>query len=339
MKLLILTTALFVTLSKIDGFVHQVIRRRITDFGHPLRSSYLDNLNGDEPASATSSSSSPVASTTNYSYRLELLELSADTLRGTQSSKASAEQYTELVEELEALGQTSPALAPGNYQLIYSTSPEGLFRSSPFFLTARAVCKSEDDAAKFSWFCQMHRKALAISRIAGVRQIIKEDGEVVNEFNTIVGAVPFLSDFTPFRYSGGLPLEIEGCITSTGTLTASEVEGELEVGMKTVQIRGSNIPWLRSFLDSDSAVLDTKQLGDFIESVNKDYNNPKAVLKVVYAGAGDGVRIVRDADGIDYVYAMSSEAVELTDFKGRDADLGVLELLEGLNENVFKVFM
>jgi len=321
---------------KIDAFVPQIIRRA----GFGLRSSYLDGLdNEDEPSKHAPSSSSSSTSNTNYSYRLELLELSAETLRGTQPSKASAERYKELVEELEALGQTSPASSPGTYQLVFSTSPEGLFRSSPFFLTARAVCKSEDDAAKFGWFCQMHRKALAISRIAGVRQVIKEGGEVVNEFNTIVGAVPFLSDFTPFRYSGGWPLEIEGCITSTGTVSESEVEGELEVGMKTVQIRGSNIPLLRSLLDSDSAVLDTKQLGDFIESVNKDYNNPKASLKVVYAGAGDGVRIVRDADGIDYVYVMSSEGVELTDFKDRDADLGVLKLLEGLNENVFKVFI
>ena len=81
------------------------------------------------------------------------------------------------------------------------------------------------------------------------------------------------------------------------------------------------------------------QLGDFIESVNKDYNNPKAVLKVVYAGAGDGVRIVRDADGIDYVYVKSGDDTEVTDFKGRDADLGVLKLLEGVNENIFKVFI
>ena len=122
----------------------------------------------------------------------------------------------------------------GRWSMIYSTSPEGLFRSSPFFQTARAVCKTGDEASKFSWFCEMHRKALAISRIGRVEQVIKEDGEVVNEFNTIVGSVPFVGKGI---YSGGLPLQIEGCIVSTGTIDEDE-NGDLNVGMKSVRIKG-----------------------------------------------------------------------------------------------------
>ena len=137
-----------------------------------LRSSYLDNLDDASSSSAQPSSTpSSSSSSASLSYRLTLLELSVETLRGTQPNTKATEKYGALITELEALEQTSSSTTPGTYNLIYSTSPEGLFRSSPFFLTARAVCKTEDDAAKFSWFCQMHRKALAISRIATVLQV------------------------------------------------------------------------------------------------------------------------------------------------------------------------
>lgn len=114
-------------------------------------------------------------------------------------------------------------------------------------------------------------------------------------------------------------------------------KGEYEIGMKEVKIGGSNIPGLRSLLDSEYGVLDTKKLGSFIESVNKDYDNPKAPLKLV--SLVDGIRIVRDESGIDYVYVKESDDEKPTDFSSRDADLGLLKLLEGFNDNVLKAFI
>ncbi|GMH52951.1 hypothetical protein TrRE_jg6315 [Triparma retinervis] len=87
---------------------------------------------------------------------------------------------------------------------------------------------------------------------------LRDSGTIVNEFNTIAGSVPFLG-----FYSGGLPLQIEGCIVSTGTLT-SIGGGKLQVGISNVRIKGSNVPVLRSILDSDSSVLDAGALGGFI---------------------------------------------------------------------------
>jgi len=175
----------------------------------------------------------------------------------------------------------------------------------------------------------MHRKALAISRIGPVEQLIFLDGRVVNEFNTIVGSVPFLTG-----YSGGLPFEIEGCIVSEGTMEVGE-DGKTLVGMKNVRIKGSNIPGLRGILDGENAVLDTGKLGDFIESVNSTYDNPKASLTTVYLSKD--VRIVEDMDGIYYCYVRVGEGTEETDFKGREADFGVIGLLESFNDNVLKI--
>jgi hypothetical protein len=237
-----------------------------------------------------------------------------------------------LKSERSGLGSTmsSAASAVGRWTLVYSTSPEGLFRSSPFFLTARAVCKTPDEAAKFSWFCEMHRKALAISRIGPVEQVIMEDGTIVNEFNTVVGSVPFLN-----FYSGGLPVTIEGCIVSTGTMEEEEGGDIVKVGMKNVRIKGSNIPLLRGVLDGENAVLDTQALGDFIESVNSTYDNPKATLETFYLS--NDVRILKDKDGIYYAYVKKGEGTELEEFGDREADLGLLGLLESFNDNVLKL--
>ncbi|GMH88140.1 hypothetical protein TrVE_jg13242 [Triparma verrucosa] len=321
------------------GFSHQYRHKcrpnasRMTRVVRLASSNYLDSIGDSETTTTTTTT---VKKSTHLS---DLLRLSATTLRGEQGDEDSKEAYARILEGIEGKGVegSSEEDLVGTWSLVYSTSAEGLFRSSPFFLTARAVCKTDDDADKFSWFCQMHRKALAISRIGKVKQIIKEGGEVVNEFNTIAGAIPFLK--FSLLGSGGLPIEIEGCITSTGVIGAVEGgdKGEYNIGMKEVKIAGSNIPGLRSVLDSEYGVLDTKRLGDFIESVNQNYDNPKAPLKLV--SLFDGIRIVRDESGIDYVYVKESDDQKPTDFGTRDADLGFLKLIEGFNDNVIKAFI
>ena len=45
---------------------------------------------------------------------------------------------------------------------------------------------------------------------------------MVNEFEVKAGAVPFLSDFTPFRYSGALPVTVDGAIVSSADVTQKE---------------------------------------------------------------------------------------------------------------------
>jgi hypothetical protein len=47
-----------------------------------------------------------------------------------------------------------------------------------------------------------------------VRQVVSKEGRMVNEFEVKAGAVPFLSDFTPFRYSGALPVTVDGAMAS-----------------------------------------------------------------------------------------------------------------------------
>jgi hypothetical protein len=151
---------------------------------------------------------SPVSPTESAEKTLTtLLQISASTGRGEFATAAQKEQASSLIFALELQNPTpEPTNSPlinGRWELLYSSTQ--LFRSSPFFMAGRAVCSTPEQAKQYDWFCEMHRKALAISSIGQVRQVVSPTS-LVSEFEVKVGAVPFLSDSTPFAYSGGWPV-------------------------------------------------------------------------------------------------------------------------------------
>ncbi|KAL7560145.1 hypothetical protein ACA910_011897 [Epithemia clementina (nom. ined.)] len=297
---------------------------------------------GEEPESWDDNKSQyqPKAPQTTPEENLLFLQtLAAITCRGEKATQQQIEAARSVVEQLEAANPTKDApkiasdLLQGNWELVF-TDTKQLFRSSPFFMAGRAVCKTEDQAKQYNWFCTVHRKALAISNIGPVRQIITPS-QLISEFEVEAGAVPFLNDFTPFSYSGGLPVTIDGAIVSTADLTKVN-DTAFELLMDTVQIKGSNIPGLRQLLDS-GLQLQSRFLGDFLESNIADYANPRPVVRTTYIS--DRFRISRDMDDNIFVYVKTSESIEPTDFSKVDADLGVGRLLEGFNDAVTKFYL
>ncbi|KAL3794080.1 hypothetical protein ACHAWO_010931 [Cyclotella atomus] len=290
----------------------------------------------DAQASDSSSSSIDVVATQN-----SLLRIAASTDRGQYASSSQKEEASQLFSQLESSYEAtftedadaiSPALT-GTWSLLYSNTQ--LFRSSPFFLAARAVCKTDDEVKQFEWFCNMHRAALAISTIGAVNQVISKDGRMVNEFEVKAGAVPFLSDFTPFRYSGGLPVTFDGAIVSSADITQNN--GEWEIYMDTVEIKGSNIPGLRSILDMENSKLKSRDLSKILEVNVNSYEVPRPVLRTTFVD--DGMRIVRDEDGNVFVYGKTSDSQEPKDYSDVLPDLGVAGLLEGFNDAVTKFYL
>jgi hypothetical protein len=147
------------------------------------------------------------ASMTSGDLVSSLLLLASRSGRGEFATKVQKDQVLSFIEQLEKKNPTpQPTTSPliqGKWELVYSSTQ--LFRSSPFFMAGRAVCSTKEEAEQYDWFCDMHREALAISRIGAVRQVISET-RMVSEFEVKAGTVPFLSDFSPFSYSGGLPV-------------------------------------------------------------------------------------------------------------------------------------
>ena len=241
---------------------------------------------------------------------------------------------------------TPPHGIDGTWELVYSTTHS--FRQSPFFMAGRAVCTSDDDIQKYHWFCDMHRAALAISQIQSVRQIITgttgtgnqpspPPPQLISEFEVNVGSVPFLSDLTPWRYSGGLPISITGTIVSTADLTWDAATGAWEIHMDTVQIKGSNIPLVRNLLDNENVKLQSRILSRALEQTISSYQTPKATFRITYLD--EQFRISRDMDDHIFLHVKTSNSTVPTDYQWVDADLGVGRLLEGLNDAVTKLYI
>jgi len=304
-----------------------------------VSSTYLDDLKTNWVESDDSNESPNKSNDDDKSKNLQSLLITASTTdRGQFATKEQKSMMEQLITELESSSTsisnpTESASIQGTWELVYSSTQ--LFRSSPFFMAGRAVCQTPEEAEQYDWFCDMHRAALAISEIGKVRQVISSD-RMVSEFEVNVGSVPFLSDFTPFKYSGGLPFTINGAIVSSADITPTLDGDAWEIFMDTVEIKGSNIPLLRKLLD-EGLKLSSRGLGSFLETNVPSYSNPKPIFKTTYLD--EVIRISRDQDGKVFVYAKLSDDTEPTDYKGVDADLGLLNLIEGLNDSIFKFSM
>ena len=298
----------------------------------------LTEENKDDTSEEQTETEEPSSTISKEKLLQKLLIIASSTDRGQFASPSQKESMADLISQIESTnyieGTKKPCnsdLIQGTWELLYSDTQ--LFRSSPFFMAGRAVCKTDEEAQRYDWFCDMHRAALAISEIGKVRQIIS-DSRLVSEFEVNVGSIPFLSDYTPFSYSGGLPFTINGAIVSSADITPTIEGNAWEIYMDTVEIKGSNIPLLRSILDNEQVALKSRDLASVLEDNLPDYSTPRPVFETTYLD--DTIRISRDQDGKVFVYGKLDDNVEPTSYDSVDADLGILKLLEGLNDNFVK---
>ncbi|KAG7351218.1 plastid lipid-associated PAP/fibrillin family protein [Nitzschia inconspicua] len=288
-----------------------------------------------DPYGAVNGDTSTISETAALTH---LLQIAARTGRGELANPSDKKEAEKWINVLEANNPTpEPTKSPlinGRWELLYSSTQ--LFRSSPFFMAGRAVCTTDDQAQQYDWFCDMHRKALAISNIGSVRQIVSPT-LLVSEFEVKVGAIPFFNftPLTPFPYSGGLPFTIDGAIVSSADIFATNDGNAWELFMDTVQIQGSNVPGLRRVLD-DGLKLDSRQLASFLEQNLDGYKTPRPVFETTFLS--ESLRVSRDQDGKVFVYQKVSDDTSPTDYSKVEADLGLLQFLEGLNDNIIKYY-
>lgn len=262
-----------------------------------------------------------------------LLRIASSCGRGEFASPYQRKEALACIDQLELQNPTlnpttALSLIQGRWELVYSSTQ--LFRSSPFFMAGRAVCSTSEEAQQYDWFCDMHREALAISRIGAVRQVISET-RMVSEFEVKAGAIPFVN-----VYSGGLPFTIDGAIVSSADIAPVNNGTAWELFMDMVEIKGSNLPGLRQALDNGLR-LPSRRLGDLLKSTIDGYTNPKPVFETTYLD--DCIRISRDQDGKVFVYGKLSNDTTPTDYSNIMPDLGVSKLLEGFNDAITKFYL
>ena len=305
----------------------------VMDVDAPEMDVPVDEEEQEEPETDVPQSNSAVTVQT----VTDLLAIGARTGRGefsTDDDKSAAANLIAILENSYSIQE--PAASPvlqGTWDLVYSDTQ--LFRSSPFFMAGRAVCSTKEQADQYDWFCDMHRAALAISVIGSVRQIVS-DTRLVSEFEVKAGSVPFLRDFTPFAYSGGWPVTVDGAIVSSADITPTSDNSGWEIFMDTVEIKGSNIPGVRQVLDG-GLKLQSRPLADALSNTIESYESPRPVFKTTYLS--ETLRISRDQDGKVFVYSKASDSTTPTDYSAVSSDLGVLKLLEGFNDKVAKQFL
>lgn len=214
-----------------------------------------------------------------------LLALAARTNRGEIASEMEKDRARELICGLESFNPTSdPALSDlclGKWELVFGSTQ--LFRSSPFFMAARAVCKEGREAASFNQFCDLHRDALAFTQIGKVLQIVTED-KLISEFETKVAVLP------------GAPLVVRGTIVSESDIVGRTAES-WELYMDKIKIKGSNLPIAGSFFETFGG-LPIRTLGEQIEQ--RSGPRPRPIFRTYYVDKH--MRISRDQDDNFFVY-------------------------------------
>mmetsp|Transcript_4766 Transcript_4766/g.14142 ORF Transcript_4766/g.14142 Transcript_4766/m.14142 type:complete len:320 (+) Transcript_4766:157-1116(+) len=238
------------------------------------------------------------------------------TARGQQLDKSLNDDVAAVARSLEGQGGAPAADAlTGRWSLAYCSTY--LFRSSPFWMAGRAACEDGQEAKRYDWFCDQHRKATMVSEIGAVRQIISED-RLVSEFETSVAGFPM-------RVGGSMPVNIFGSIVSSADVVSAEAGArglDMTLEMADVEVKGSNIPLLRTALDA-GLKLDSRAVNDALP-----IDRPFPVFTTTYCD--DEVRVSRDVDDNLYIYTKESDDPTPTSYDDVPADLGIPELLSGV---------
>lgn len=178
----------------------------------------------------------------------------------------------------------------GDWELLYSNT--NLFRSSPFFMASRAICKEGAQANRFNRFCDLHRSALAHTSIGKVKQIVSP-GLLTSEFETVGAVVP------------GLPVVVKGTIKSVAEIVSSNAnDWTLQMVSTRIKEGTSNIPVFKRVLSSKRVQLPIQRLGKALERIPA-YNAPFPVFSTTYLDFD--LRISRDQDKNIFVYTRTIE--------------------------------
>lgn len=255
------------------------------------------------------------ASTSELQTKTQILQLGAALDRGQSYNPTSGEYYKETMDvarsKIEELLAQSPGKIPtkledldGEWELVLSTVPHGIFRSSPFFLAIQesyeyAEEKEMNGEPKANLFFRLHELqtcSWGVSKIGRVAQRIDSSKKYLySEFDTSIFSltvIPILGWFKLLPTFGG-------CVV---TASKCELEENGKLSMEVDFTTSRKVPGLQGLPLIGDSIWKIKVPVGAIWKLLPWNKGRAATCKVFVKYLDKDFRIVQDIDGEYFVY-------------------------------------
>ena len=247
-------------------------------------------------------------STEPETLKRKILQMGCALDRGQSYNPTSGSQYSEpmlmakgLVEALcsKQMGKKfTQEEIDGEWELVFSTVPHGIFRSSPFFLAIQDAYANAGEADKANLFFRLHELqtcSWGVSKIGRVAQIIDQKSQLfISEFDTSIFALTVV----PLIGWGKLLPTFGGCVVTISKITSFSPDGtiSLEVDRTTAK----KVPGLNALPGEIGVGVEVP-----VNAIWKllPWNGGKApTCKIFLRYVDEDFRVMQDNDGEFFVY-------------------------------------
>jgi len=241
--------------------------------------------------------------------KMKILQISAALDRGQSYNPTSGEQYSEpmavarsLIDELctkqKLRNDWKMEQLDGEWELVFSTVPHGIFRSSPFFLAIQDAYAAADNADKANLFFKLHELqtcSWGVSKIGRVAQVIdSKSGVFVSEFDTSIFSLTVI----PLLGWGKLLPTFGGCVITVSKMLSLAPDGKLSLEVDYTTAK--KVPGLSS-LPGDLGVGTKIPVGAIWKLL--PWNRGRAATANIWARYVDAdFRVMQDLDDEFFVY-------------------------------------
>lgn len=253
---------------------------------------------------------------TTDNVKMQILQLGATLDRGQVYNPTSGEQYKQNMDiarkKIELLiSKRRPnslrfRAMEGEWELVLSTVPHGIFRSSPFFLAIQQAYADVGQADKALLFFKLHElqtMSWGVSKIGRVAQFIDtEKGTLTSEFDTNI----FSMTVIPILGWGKLLPTFGGCVETVSDISMKDDDNgliELEVDYTTASpvegLAGLN-PF--GWFENGGLGIGTKVPVGAVWKLLPWNKGEAAKAQLLLKYIDDDFRIVQDVDGEYFVY-------------------------------------
>ena len=245
---------------------------------------------------------------TTLELKMQILQLGASLDRGQMYNPTSGDQYKEAmnvatrkVKELSAAGGGKAKTLEnidGEWELIISTVPHGIFRSSPFFLAIQQAYADAGTPEKAQLFFKLHElqtMSWGVSKIGRVAQTVKaEEGQLDSEFDTNIFALTVIPVFGWWK-----PLPTFGGCVITESKCEMEEDGTMNIEVDLT--RAKPVDGLNTL--PGGIGVDTKVPVGAVWRLLPWNQGKKPTAKLYLRYVDDDFRVMEDIDGSFFVYS------------------------------------